>query len=263
MRIVMRAQRADAPAEGEAPAAEGRTTVIASTADTDRMGDIVDQASWKLDGYRQNPVILWAHDASLPPVGRAVDIGVRDGRLMATIEWDRGHDLGATVARQFAEGFLSAVSVGFRPGRTMMAGELPEGDARRMSLGKYGVVYLDNELLEVSAVPVPANGAALAQRNAEMITRGLPAVGEDSDTATVIEVVERLQHRIAAQLAGLPEIVREAVRSEAATIAAEVLAAQLEADVDTEPEADPAPDAVARAWDGWPVPPDPWADWRP
>ena len=139
----------------------GNTEVIASTADVDRYGDIV-SGPWKLEAFRANPVIPWGHDYTCPPVGRAVDIDTADGALVAEIEWDdhESNPLGQLVASQFRRGMLSAVSVGFYPGLSTPRSALPDGDTRRADRGQ---VHTDNELLEVSAVVIPANPHALVQ----------------------------------------------------------------------------------------------------
>ena len=141
-----------------------RTRFVASTDAPDRMGDIVDQ-SWRLDSYKDNPVILWAHRYDLPPVGKAVSVEVTEAGLEMEVEWDTGSEAGAQVARQFEEGFLSAGSVGFAPRVQLRRDQLDEDDPRKAASG---YVFLDNELLEFSAVPVPANAQALA-------AKGLPA----------------------------------------------------------------------------------------
>lgn len=143
------------------------TRVVASTAVVDRAGDVVDQ-SWELDNFRANPVILWAHNPSIPPVGRATSVevegaGSSSAALVASIEWDVGehNPLGTTIGNQFARGVLSAVSVGFKPGALTSRAALDEGDPR---YGKTGNVLLNNELYEVSGVTIPANPEALALR---------------------------------------------------------------------------------------------------
>lgn len=205
--------------------ADGNTVVIASTATPDRMDDVVDQ-SWYLDRYRTNPVILWAHDPTELPVGKAVRVDVEDGRLVAEIEWDESHPKGADVARQFREGFLSAVSVGFRPGRSIPRSQLPPEDPRRKD-GGWGVVFLDNELLEISAVPIPANPDAVAVQRAE------------EDQATIIETLRRIiEADRAAMREALAEDVRAAVRQETAALIAavgeEIRAALAEDDMEEE-----------------------------
>ena len=37
-----------------------------SDAQTDRMGEIVDQKSWNFTNYMENPLLLWGHDPSQP-----------------------------------------------------------------------------------------------------------------------------------------------------------------------------------------------------
>lgn len=135
------------------------TRFVASTADEDRDFDIIKQ-DWRLEAFKSNPVILWAHNGSIPPVGRAVRAEVVKGKLEIDVEWDEGTDLGATVARQYRQGFLSAGSVGFRPGEVKWRGGLKEEDP---DFGERGFVVGSPELLEFSAVPVPANAAALAK----------------------------------------------------------------------------------------------------
>lgn len=143
------------------------TRFVASTGTPDRMGDVIDQSSWNLDNYRRNPVILWAHDYSLPPVGRAVraEVVTVEGRaqLEIDVQWDEGGERGREVARQFADGFLHAGSVGFAPGRVVPRASLGEDDPRQADRG---YLLADNDLLEFSAVPVPANADALAAKSA-------------------------------------------------------------------------------------------------
>lgn len=140
---------------------EGSTRVVASTADIDRDGDILDQGSWQLDNFKANPVIIWGHDYSLPPIGRAEGIKVENGQLVADIVWDTEQERGATVARQFSQGFLNSVSVGFRAGSATPRSGLDDNDERK---GAGGFILADLELLEISAVTVPANPRALAAK---------------------------------------------------------------------------------------------------
>ena len=48
---------------------------IASTANPDRHGDIVEQ-SWKLDAYRNNPLVLYAHNSSALFAGPAATLPI-------------------------------------------------------------------------------------------------------------------------------------------------------------------------------------------
>lgn len=144
-----------------------RTEFIASTSAVDRYGDIVEQ-TWSLDAYKANPVILAFHDPTRV-VGKAVKVGVADApdvgqHLRIVVEWDMGdhNPDGTRIAEQFRRGVLSAGSVGFRPSSQIPRSSLPDDDPRK---GDRGYVLSGNELLEFSAVAIPANPQAVAQRD--------------------------------------------------------------------------------------------------
>ena len=133
--------------------AAGPVTFVLSTDDVDRHGDVVSADGWRLDAYRENPVLLWAHDYRHPAIGRAVEVWSEPHRLLAKMEFAPSA-FAQEVAALYTSGFQWGVSVGFRPIRYE-----ERRDARS---GAYlGLRYLEQELLEVSAVPVPANRSAL------------------------------------------------------------------------------------------------------
>ena len=140
-----------------------RATFIASTAAPDRYNDVVDQGTWMLDNYRMNPVIQVDHCYEVEAtVGRAASVDVVAGALTVEVVW--GTDpKSQLVAQKVMEGSLSAVSVGFMPGRVTQRSLLPQNDPAYTD--GYGYVYYDCELLEVSVVAIPANPEALAQRS--------------------------------------------------------------------------------------------------
>lgn len=137
----------------------GYTRVVASTAVSDRYGDVVDQKSWNLDAYKNNPVILHNHWGDV--IGRAVSIEVVSDQLVAEIEWDTdpSNPVGVRVASQFARGFMRAVSVGFRSRAITRRDDLPEDHPAYSKSG--GLFLSNNELYEISAVGIPANPEAL------------------------------------------------------------------------------------------------------
>lgn len=144
------------PAEnGDLTAAGGGrlVTVAASVEVEDRLGDTILAEGWELAAYRRNPVVLWAHQHLSPPIGRSVRTWVGDGRLMATVEF-APTPFAQEIASLYERGFLSGVSVGFRA---------LESERRRD--GKRGVIFKRQELLEISAAPVPLNSDALAVRS--------------------------------------------------------------------------------------------------
>ena len=79
-----------------------RSMFVASTAAPDRYGDIVDQATWKLDNYRANPVVQVDHDYRVEStVGRGLAVVV-DGVLTLEVEaW--GEDEHAQAVRAKVE----------------------------------------------------------------------------------------------------------------------------------------------------------------
>jgi HK97 family phage prohead protease len=134
---------------------------IASTANPDRYGDVINQAGWSLAKYRKNPVILLNHNANQLPIGKG-EVDVIDGQLMVDIEFDMDDPIAAEVARKTKDGFMGAVSVGFNPiestPRSMLSKESPY-------YGKRGEYFERAELLEISIVTIPANGEAVAAKN--------------------------------------------------------------------------------------------------
>ena len=129
-----------------------RLTIKAAVGSEDRKGDVIDPTGWELQGYRRNPVFLWAHDRSRPPIGKSQRVWVENDALYADIEF-APTDFATEIASLYARGFMRGVSVGFLPLQT---------DIRRSSNGRRGYLYRRQELLEISAVPVPMHDDALA-----------------------------------------------------------------------------------------------------
>jgi HK97 family phage prohead protease len=145
--------------EVKAGDADRTLTFVISTASVDRVGDTIDVSGWKLDAFRKNPVVLWAHDASSLPVAKADKVWIEGGKLMAQAEFTpagmaRFND---TVFEMLKAGFLNATSVGFSPLKYAFT-----DDPQR----RFGIDFLEQELLEFSVVPVPANAEALIQGRA-------------------------------------------------------------------------------------------------
>ncbi len=133
---------------------EGPVTFEASAESEDRLGDVIRSDGCELEEYRRNPVFLWAHDYSRTPVGRSVWIGVEGTRLLASVVF-APTEFAREVETLYRQHFLRAVSVGFRA----KAFTFRKGATGALQ----GVEFTRQELLEVSAVPVPANPQALAK----------------------------------------------------------------------------------------------------
>lgn len=132
---------------------------IYSTANVDRDNDTINVNGWELANYNRMGVFLWAHDKSLPPIAKPLATWVQDDTLRGRVKFtpqDMPHPYGVgfghTVGRMFDEGFMRAVSVGFKP---------MEFEANEEREGYMPIDFTRQELLEVSAVPVPSNPEAL------------------------------------------------------------------------------------------------------
>jgi HK97 family phage prohead protease len=148
--------------------------VVASTEAIDSYDEIVIQ-DWekRLDRYLANPVVLWNHNVhgilgmggmaeEDLPIGFSTEVGVVKGQLEATFNFvtAEANPIAEKVWQGFLQGSIRAVSVGFVP-HTVKSEKREDQDIYVLS---------DNELFEISAVPMGANKEAVrmsAERKAE------------------------------------------------------------------------------------------------
>jgi len=120
---------------------------VASTSVEDRQGERVEVSGWDLKEFKKNPVLQWAHDHSVPPIGKAEKIWVegegKKARLMFKPVFQEITEFGRAIKRLVEDGFLNAFSVGFQP------------------VDADGNTFTKQKLLEISVVNVPANPEAL------------------------------------------------------------------------------------------------------
>ncbi len=197
----------------------------ASTADTDRVGDVIVPDAWAkggLENYKKNPIILFNHNYSMP-IGKAVEIEVDATGLKITCEISKS--AGDTYGL-IKDGVLSTFSVGFM---------IKHADYNEAT---DGYIIRDAELLEVSVVSVPCNQAATfsvsksfktdeerAEFNKEIIQ------GQEEDPAEVI--ASELESSPKSGTERTPEIKRmteEEMRALAEKIAQKAIADQKAAD---------------------------------
>jgi HK97 family phage prohead protease len=145
-----------------------------SDGSVDRMNDTIAAAGWDLADFQANPVALWAHDSSAPPIGGARNVGVEGDRLLGDIEFapPETYAFADTIYRLVLGKFLRAVSVGFLPTRYAFVENDPERG--------FGIDFLEQALLEISVCPVPANPNALQEARRKGI-----------DTRPLVEWAER------------------------------------------------------------------------
>lgn len=138
---------------------------VVSTDAVDREMDRIDQAGWKLDHYKRNPVVLWSHRPDTLPIGRTVALENRHDQLKATIEFIPAEGYGWAsrradeIYRLAKDGYLQATSVGFRPIKFAFSEDKERGADSWFG----GIDYHETELVELSLVTVPANPDALLE----------------------------------------------------------------------------------------------------
>lgn len=163
-------------------AADGSFVAVASTNAVDRHGEVVDNNGWDLKAYKKNPVILWGHDHSEPPIGVSKKTWVEGtGKQAKLMMQPLLHDVtekARAVKALVDMGVLKSLSVGFKPL------ESPDG-----------VTFTKNELLEVSIVSVPANADAMmlaykGLKKAEITDEVMEEVGVKVDFATKLVAME-------------------------------------------------------------------------
>lgn len=130
-----------------------QVTFCFSDNQVDRMGEIVDQSTWDTKSYDTNPLILWGHDPSEPEnvLGSGISLDLnKGGKSFVTAQFDDDdtNPKAGLVFRQLLKGTLRCVSAGFIPHTIDTEEDTP--------------VLKDNELLEISIVPIPANPRAVA-----------------------------------------------------------------------------------------------------
>jgi len=128
---------------------------VISTDSVDRSSDSVKVEGWRLDNYRKNPVVLFAHDSDSLPVAQATKVGIEGNTLRSTSLFADAetYAFADTVYKLVRGKFLRAVSVGFIP----LKYQWVDDDPKRI----FGMDILEQELLEYSIVPIPCNPEAL------------------------------------------------------------------------------------------------------
>ena len=139
-----------AKADDAAPVIE----FTASDDTLDRYDEVIDAKGWDLTNYKRNPVFQNSHkygDIAFT-LGKSLVTEVRGNALVQRIEFAVDINPMAKLAYDlYRGGFLNAVSVGFIPLDWQDGG----------GANKYARKFIKQELLELSAVSIPANPNAL------------------------------------------------------------------------------------------------------
>jgi len=136
-------------------------TAIASTETKDRDGDIMRIGGAKLKNFRKNPVMLFGHDDRSLAIGRADNIRKEDGRLVfdAVFASKEANPFAENVFQLFKEKIMRSFSIRFSPTKAVPIQPAPAASNEIMRFP--GMEYKEWELLEISAVNIPANPEAM------------------------------------------------------------------------------------------------------
>lgn len=143
-------------------------TFVMSTASVDRHGDIVDQSSWNLKHFLENPAFFWGHRSNEFPLGKWLTVSLEtdpdhDGEMMLVGTAEFAVDVHPDIKRAWdhvVRGDLNMVSVGFIP-------HIVDYDE-----DKDAFMLKSCELMECSLVGIGANRRALV-KNDEAIKQDL------------------------------------------------------------------------------------------
>lgn len=132
--------------------ADGQMEFWASTKAVDRDGDIIVPGAFDkhIKRYMANPVFLAFHNPFAPCIGITEEIKKDANGYLIRTKFHRKTELSQTLYELYKDGYMRAVSVGFI---TKQADQNEHG----------GRNITEAELLEISAVNVPANPEALAK----------------------------------------------------------------------------------------------------
>lgn len=208
----------------------------------DRYNEIVEQKTWNFKDFLNNPIVLWRHDSWEPEnvLGQVIDIEVsKDGsETYATVKFDTDINPKAEMVwKQLSRGTLRCVSVGFDCHNVTWEEE--DGEEQP-------VVLKDNDLLEISIVPIPANPRAVAlaykdgsikrkdaeylmetmRREADYIERQIKGKQEknkvtEEQAKELLEAVKGLTEKVEAQASQINELTEAHKAGEEARAAAE------------------------------------------
>jgi hypothetical protein len=168
----------------------GIVQFVASTDGIKRDGNRVSNDGWTFSNFSQNPVFLWCHDYRLLPIGKHLSwrVDKEDGKSVLRI-WVQFapkelNEFADKVRLMYEHEYLRAVSIGWIP---LEYEPILDSDGDWM-----GWNFTKNDLLEVSAVPVPSDPEAVKEaQEARIISAG------DLERMTQWGVLPQLSRKIA------------------------------------------------------------------
>lgn len=131
---------------------KGTFWCVGSAESPDRSKDIIRVEGWDLKNYASNPIGLWCHNYYENPQFKSLKVKKdKDNKqLLFNPQFDMNYEPARTTFNQYKNGFMNMFSVGFIPGEY----EFLDEDNKWSG----GIDFTKgHELLELSAVPVPAH----------------------------------------------------------------------------------------------------------
>lgn len=152
---------------------ERTVTSIVTTDAIDRYREVISAKGIELANFRENPVVLWCHMGTTV-IGKNLWIKrfTKDGKsgLIAKTQFAKT-EKAEEIFQLYADGILNAWSIGANPDWSAYGPPTEEEIKARPDLKKCRCIYRKVELLEYSAVSIPANPDALGNE----IGKGLSA----------------------------------------------------------------------------------------
>lgn len=174
-----------------------RVSAVFSTPNVDRYDEIILPSAFekRLGHFQSNPVLIANHvyyslDGQPTTIGTIKDLKVTGEGLVGVAEFLKGDALADAWWRRFEQKALRAFSVGFltvADGWEMRPFKQADGSSKKMR------VFTDVELIEISAVSIPANRQALAAASLGARPRNLEPGNPAQDQDAVADVMRRLE----------------------------------------------------------------------
>ena len=174
---------------------DAKKRIVPATVSTDvvdRDGEIVAATAFKgrIASYRKSPVLLWNHDPFTPPIGKTLSLEFREKSVDAEFFFREDDALAQNIFSAYQQGILTSFSVGFR---TFKDEDIRDAEGKAIRR------VVDAELLEISAVTLPANTDAVVRLStmADTLKSALyPRAGETEAktiyaTPTDLDVLKR------------------------------------------------------------------------
>ena len=155
---------------------------------------------WNLKRFLSNPVVPWAHQTSMPPVGKAERIWksvegkgpalLMDVRFMQPADyandWPAGFPSPVAIEAMTAAGYIRGSSVHFNPIKWDYIREDGANGKPDKNGAVIGIEYQQQELNEGSIVPLPSNADSLVR----CLTMGFMTLAHLPEVYRMMEVAE-------------------------------------------------------------------------